>query len=138
MTTYTPESKQFFTALQDGKLIGSACIDCGHVMIPQRVICTRCHSDNTEIVEFAGEGVLSAFTIINVPPTSMAESGFSTKNPYCSGIVTLTEGPRISGQILNVDVANPQTIKIGSLVKMTTIERERNGEKKIFLAFEVI
>ena len=138
MTTYTPESKQFFTALQDGKLIGSACIDCGYVMIPQRVICTRCHSDNTEIVEFAGEGVLSAFTIINVPPTAMAEAGFSPKNPYCAGIVTLTEGPRISGQILNVDVVNPQTIKIGSLVKMTTIERERNGEKKIFLAFEVI
>ena len=138
MTAYTPEIKQFFTALQDGKLIGSRCADCGKMMIPQRLICTRCHSDNTEIVEFAGEGVLSAFTIINVPPTSMAEAGYSTKNPYCTGIVTLTEGPRISGQILNVDVANPQTIKIGSLVRMTTIERERNGEKKIFLAFEVI
>jgi uncharacterized OB-fold protein len=138
MATYTPDSKQFFTALQDGKLIGSACIDCGQVMIPQRVICGRCHSDNTEIVEFVGEGVLSAFTIINVPPTAMAEAGYSTKNPYCSGIVTLTEGPRISAQILNVDVNNPQTIKIGSLVRMTTIEREPNGENKIFLAFEVV
>lgn len=133
---YTMDSKQFFTALADGKLIGAKCTQCGTSTIPQRQICPHCQSDDVELIEFCGKGKLAAYTVISVPPVAMAEAGYDAKNPYCVGIVTLDEGPRISAQILNVDVFNPQTIKIGSAVQMTTIKRGEEGAEKTFLAFE--
>ena len=39
--------------------------------------------------------------------------GFGRDRPYCSGIVTLEEGPRISALINGVDGNNPQDIKTG-------------------------
>ncbi|MEE4194949.1 MAG: Zn-ribbon domain-containing OB-fold protein [Anaerolineae bacterium] len=138
MTVYTYESKQFFSALAEEKLIGAKCKNCGNVMIPQRLICTACHSDDSEMMEFSGKGKLAAFTVISVPPVAMAEAGYGPKNPYCVGIVELEEGSRISAQILKVDVFNPQTIKIGTPVKMTIIERGEEENKQAFLAFEPV
>ena len=48
----------------------------------------------------------------------MSEKGFGRDNPYCTGIVTLEEGPRISARILGVDAANPQNIKTGTPMTM--------------------
>ena len=135
---YTMDSKQFFTALADDKLIGSKCNVCGTNTIPQRQICPNCQSDDVELMAFSGKGTLAAFTVVSVPPVAMAAAGYGPKNPYCVGIVTLEEGPRISAQILNVDVFNPQTIKIGTPLKMTTIERGDEENKQFFLGFEPV
>jgi uncharacterized OB-fold protein len=133
---YTLDSKQFFTALADGKLIGTKCDSCETSMVPQRQICPSCQSEDVALVEFSGKGSLAAFTVISVPPVAMAEAGYGPKNPYCVGIVTLEEGPRISAQILGVDVFNPQTIKIGTPLKMKTIVRGEGEAEQTFLAFE--
>ena len=136
MTEYTYESKQFFSALAEENLIGAKCNNCGNVMIPQRLICSSCHSDDADMIEFSGKGTLAAYTVISVPPVAMAEAGYGPKNPYCVGIVELVEGPRISAQILGVDVTNPQSIKIGTPLKMTLIDRGEEENKKTFLGFE--
>ena len=130
------ESKSFFQALEQDTLIGSRCLNCGHLSIPQRTICRVCHSDQAEMVEFSGHGRLAAFTVIYVPPTEMAEAGFDAKNPYCVGIVTLEEGPRVSAQIVNVDLADPSKIKIGMPVRNTIFERGPDDKRKKVLAFE--
>ena len=43
----------------------------------------------------------------------MSKRGYGRDNPYCTGIVTLEEGPRVSARILGVDGNNPQSIKTG-------------------------
>jgi uncharacterized OB-fold protein len=43
----------------------------------------------------------------------MVEQGYGRNNPYCTGIVKLEEGPRLSARILGVDAANPQLIQTG-------------------------
>ena len=43
----------------------------------------------------------------------MLKKGYGRDNPYCSGIVELAEGPRISARITGVDGNNPQNIKTG-------------------------
>ena len=129
-------SKQFYKALEDGKLIGSHCSKCGSFNIPQRQICPKCYWDKSEIVDFSGNGKLVAFTVISVPPVMMAEAGYDAKNPYCSGIVELVEGPRISAQMLDVEVKNPENIKIGTPLKMTTITRGSEEKKAVYLAFK--
>jgi uncharacterized OB-fold protein len=138
MTAYSMNSKDFYKALEDKKLIGSKCKDCGTSTIPHRPICPNCFSDQTEIIFFSGKGTLVAFTVVSVPPVAMAEAGYNAKNPYCTGIVELEEGPRISAQILNLDMSNPENIKIGSKLIMTTITRGDEQNKKTFLAFESV
>jgi uncharacterized OB-fold protein len=136
MSEYSMDSKDFYKALESKELIGSRCKECGTSTIPQRPICPKCFSDQTEIIKFSGKGKLVAFTVVSVPPVAMAEAGYDSKNPYCSGIIELKEGPRISAQILNVDVRNPESIKIGTPMEMTTITRGDEENKKTFLAFQ--
>lgn len=138
MSDYSLQTKSFHKALEDNKLIGSRCLDCGFLAAPQRQICPKCHSDRMEVVEFSGKGKLAAFTVIFTPPTEMLEAGYNAKNPYCVGIVALEEGPKVNGQILGLDLSKPAEIKIGTPLKMTTVERGPEGAKKKFLAFEVI
>ena len=135
MADYTMNSKDFFTALSNETLIGSRCIDCASFTIPQRKICPKCHSLHTEIIKYSGSGKLVAFTVIFVPPVMMAQAGYDGKNPYCVGIVELDEGPRISAQILDVDIQRPENIKIGTKMQMTTITRNEGYIEKSFLAF---
>jgi len=138
MTEYSMISKDFYTALGEQKLIGSKCRQCGSFAIPQRPICPNCYSENTEIIEYSGKGKLVAYTVISVPPVKMAAAGYSSKNPYCSGIIELEEGPRISAQIMDVDVVNPENIRIGTEMIMTTISR-LEGEKEVaYLAFKPV
>ncbi len=136
MTDQALHSKAFDQAIAEDVLIGSQCLVCGNVSIPQRQICSNCHSDQVERIQAQGKGTLAAFTVIYVPPTSMADAGYNPKNPYCVGIVTLEEGPRISAQIVGLDLSNPAAIKIGMPLKQTSVVRGEGESEKKFLAFE--
>jgi len=132
---YQMVSTEFMKALENKHLIGGKCQDCGHYCIPQRQVCPKCHSQNMDVVSYSGLGKLMAYTVIYVPPVDMANAGYDGKNPYCSGIVELIEGPRISAQILDVDLDNPENIEIGSQLMMTTITRGEDENQTSFLAF---
>jgi len=136
MSEYTMNSRDFYKALGDDELIGSQCKCCGALTVPQRQICSKCHSEDTSIITFSGSGKLVAYTVIFVPPQKMAEAGFGAQNPYCVGVVELEEGPRVSAQILNVDLENPENIEIGTPLKMTTITRGQGEAQEYFLAFK--
>lgn len=136
MTETNLNSKEFHQAIAQDILIGSRCLNCGSISVPQRQICPRCHSEKAERIETKGKGTLAAFTVIYVPPTSMAEAGYNAKNPYCVGIVSLEEGPRISAQIVGLDLSNPSAIKIGLPLKQTYVLRGEGESAKKFLAFE--
>ncbi len=82
-----------------------------------------------------GEGKLVAYTVIAVGPTLMIEEGYNRKNPYCSGIVQLEEGPRISARILGVDVRRPDSVKIGIPLQVEYLERGEGEHRRTFLAF---
>ena len=136
MTDHALHSKAFNQAIAEDLLIGSHCLVCGNISIPQRQICPNCHSDQVERIQTNGVGTLAAFTVIYVPPTSMADAGYNAKNPYCVGIVALGEGPRISAQIVGLNMSDPATIKIGMPLKQTFVIRGEGEAAKKFLAFE--
>jgi uncharacterized OB-fold protein len=113
--------------IAEKKLMASKCVKCSALWLPPRPICLTCKSDALEWIELNGKGKLVAFTVIG----------------YCSGIVELEEGPRISAQILGVDVAHPENIKIGTSLTATFVERgswhfveELAKVKKTYLAFQ--
>ena len=87
-----------------------------------------------EWVEFKGRGKLSGYTCIAVGMSRMIEEGYSKEKPYCSGVVELDEGPKISARIMGVNTQKPEEIKIGAPFRVEFVDR---GEQT-FLGFKPI
>lgn len=132
---YSAAYKRF---LNDKRLMGSKCKNCGWVSIPPKPICDKCQSDDMELVEMKGKGKLIAYTVIGVAAPIMVEEGFDRAHPYCSGVVELEEGPKILARIMGVDVRKPEEIKIGAPVRAEYVEVKHGEENKTFLAFKVL
>ncbi len=103
----------FYEYLKEGRLMGVRCTSCGRLSVQPRPLCPACHSDSLDWYQFSGKGQLSTFTCISIVPASMVAKGYGRDNPYCTGVVTLEEGLRISARISGVDASNPQNIRTG-------------------------
>jgi uncharacterized OB-fold protein len=132
---FTEESFQQF--MREGKLVGSRSKKTGELYVPPRPICPKTFSAEMEWVELSGKGELAAFTAVHIGPTAMVEAGYDRFNPYCSGIVKLIEGPSISAQILGVDASKPESIAIGTPLRVQFIQRGEEEEQRTYLAFAV-
>ncbi len=121
--------------LNEERLMGSRCQECGAVFVPPRPICIRCHGKAMEWVEMTGEGKLAAFTCISVGPRLMIEQGYDREHPYVSGVVALAEGARVDAQIVEVDASRPETIKIGMPLVVKFLLRGAGKDLRTTLAF---
>ena len=112
-TTEFTAASYFANLNQEKRLKGVRCRSCGALSAIPRPICAACHGKDLEWHEFSGKGRLSTFTCISIVPVFMGQKGYGRDNPYCAGVVTPEEGPRVSARILGVDGRNPQDIKTG-------------------------
>jgi uncharacterized OB-fold protein len=122
--------------LSEEKLMGSRCKGCGARYVPPRPLCIKCYSSEMEWIEVKGKGKLVAFTAITIAPPFMMAQGFDRKHPYCSGVVELEEGGRVDARIEGVDLAHPESIKVGTPMKMKFIHRQGAEKPETYLAFE--
>ena len=104
--------------LNEGKLMGSKCKSCGHVMLPPKSVCEKCFENKMEWIEVEGKGKLATFSAIHVGSSFMNAKGFSMKEPYLFGTVDLDAGMSIGTQIKGFDAKDPWKIKIGSRLKV--------------------
>jgi len=125
----------FRAYLNEHKLMGSQCTACGALHVPPRPLCPACHGQEMTWQPLSGQGKLVAFTTIHIAPTAMLQAGYGRQNPYCTGIVQLEEGPRISAQILDLDATHPLHTWIGTPLQADFIERGEEQERQIYLAF---
>ena len=128
--------QNYLEFVQNKKLMGSKCKDCGAIYVPVRKLCTTCNSLNMEWVALSGKGELAAFTSITVGTPYFIELGYDRNKPYCFSVIKLEEGPMVSAQLVGVDASKPDTIKIGIPLKVKFLENELKGETKIDLGFE--
>lgn len=124
--------------LNEEKLMGSKCKECGTQYVPPRSICIECYKADMEWVEMKGKGHLAAFTCINIPPPFMIAQGYNRKNPYCTGVVELEEGTKVDARIEGVDCAKPEEIKVGMPLKVKYLHRTEEDKKETYLAFEPV
>ena len=132
---FTHESFQHY--LEKHKLMGARCHNCATLYLPPRPLCPNCYSEQLAWELLSGKGVLAAFTAIHIGPRSMLTAGYDRKNPYCSGIVRLEEGPAISAQILGLDVVSPESNQIGAPLQVIFVDRDQGEDNQTILAFEV-
>jgi uncharacterized protein len=130
-------SSAYARFLSEKKLKGSKCRRCGHISVPPKPVCPKCQESDMELVDIEGKGKLVAYTVIAVGAPLMIEEGFDREHHYCSGVVELKEGARVTARILGVDTTKPEQIKIGTPVNVDYVEATHGGEAKTFLAFRV-
>jgi uncharacterized OB-fold protein len=126
----------FQAYLNEGKLMGSRCVETGEIFVPPRPLCPHTYSANMEWVELSGRGKLVAYTAVYIGTTPMVEAGFDRNNPYVTGIVELAEGPRFSAQITGVDATQPETIRIGQPLRAGFVSRGEGEAQHAHLVFE--
>ncbi len=131
-------SAAYHRFISQGRLVGSECSKCGARHLPPRPICPQCHAREAKLVEVKGDGKLVAYTVIMVGSPLMVEEGFDREHPYCSGVVELAGGLRVTARILGVDVLHPDRIKIGTPLVAEYQQRVHSGEKETFLAFRAV
>lgn len=106
-TSWLPETEmmtKFTEALKQGKLLGTRCPECGERYMPPRSDC-RCGSKEIEWYEAPTRGKLLTYTIVTLPPDSMARYA-----PYIVGVAELEDGSRLLAHVTGV---TPQTLKPG-------------------------
>jgi len=97
--------------LQEGKIYGTQCKECGCVQFPPRAHCVRCLSNSFEWKKLAEESVLIPYTKVDATP-----SMFKDQSPYFLGLAELSDGPKVFAWI---DKTIPEDqVNIGMKLKL--------------------
>lgn len=105
------ETKPFWDATAEGKLLLRHCTACGFTIWYPRDLCPECRSTATEWVEASGRGTIYTFTV-----TRRGQGRWRDVSPYVLAYVELEEGPRVMTNIVDCD---PATLAIGQAVEVT-------------------
>lgn len=111
------DTKTYWSAAADGKLMLQQCGACGLKRFFPRHLCPTCWSDETQWVEASGRGTLHAVTVVRRAPSP----AFRDQVPYVVALVDLAEGPRLLTNIVGLDCLSA---KIGQDVELTFEARE--------------
>jgi len=97
LPTPTPETKPYWDALKEHRLLIQRCKECQRAYFYPRPFCPRCFSFNVEWFEASGRGKLYSFVINHRPAP-----GFGPE-PYVIAVVELDEGPRMMTNLVDVE-----------------------------------
>ena len=97
-----PETKSFWDAAAEGRLLIRKCVTCGQVHFYPRAICPFCGSDKTEWVTASGLATVYSYSVMRRVPI-----------PYALAYVTLEEGVTMVTNIVDGDL---DAIRIGQRV----------------------
>jgi uncharacterized protein len=98
------ETKAFWDAAAEGKLMIGKCLACGQLFYYPRAICPFCFSDKTELQQASGSGTIYTYSVMRRAPI-----------PYAIAYVTLQEGVSMMTNIVDCDL---DKIKIGQAVRL--------------------
>ena len=80
--TSVTKVNDFIDTLEQGKVMGSRCADCGAVFFPPRADCFKCLASNMEWFEIVGTGKLVTYSKLKFAPV-----GFEDDLPYCIAVL---------------------------------------------------
>jgi uncharacterized OB-fold protein len=96
----TPDSEEFWSACNDGRLLLRECESCQHRFYYPRLACPRCAQRELRWIEASGRGVVYSHTTVF---TSFYGSAWEADLPYTVLLVDLDEGPRMLSRLVGDD-----------------------------------
>jgi uncharacterized OB-fold protein len=115
----TPESKPYWDALNEGRLVLQSCGACGKVRHYPRPLCDACYSFDVRWIDAKGTGTIHSWTVTH----HAFNPGFKAELPYVLVTVDLPEGVRMQAPLRNADAGK---LKRGLPVRLAIeLARER-------------
>jgi uncharacterized protein len=116
---YTPGRAQsrFLRGIEQGRILGQRCPQCGNVYTPPRGACAMCGVPTEEEVELSGKGTVTTFCVVNVP-----FYGQRITPPYVSATVLL-DGANI-GLFHLIQEVEADKVHMGMRVEPVWVEPE--------------
>ena len=112
----TPDTAHYWQSARDGVLVLRECVPCGQAYFYPRSFCPNCLGDDVRWIEASGRGTLHTYIICNQPAP-----GFESDVPYAIAIIELLEGPRVMGNIVDVEVT-PENLVLDMPLEVTFVE----------------
>lgn len=94
------ESRPFWDAAREHRLVIQRCLDCGAHRFPAATFCAACRSDRSEWVQASGKGRVFSWIVVNHP---VPKDVYGPDVPYVVALVTLEEGVRLVSNIVGCD-----------------------------------
>lgn len=124
--------KTFYEELEEGRIVGVKCNECGEHTFPPLTACSNCRSNDLEFTEVSGRGTLQYYSSTMMPSKRFADEG---KMAY--GMVELEEGPYFFTKIEGVDFANADEIREGNEeLPIEVVGKPEEVAGKTILVFE--
>jgi uncharacterized OB-fold protein len=105
------DSKPYWDALHEGRLVFQACAACGKLRHYPRPVCDACFSMEVTWRQASGRGRIHSWTVAHHP----FHPGFKSELPYVLATVDLEEGVRMLAQLRGVA---PDEIAVGLPVEV--------------------
>jgi len=109
--TTTPDTKFFWEALREERLLIQRCSDCGGLRHPPRPMCPRCQSLSWTTVESRGRGTVHSFVLPRHPPLPWFQG------TYVVALVDLEEGVRLMANLVGV-APDATVLRIGTPLEL--------------------
>lgn len=93
------DSKTYWEATSEGRLLLTRCNSCGEAIWYPRPICPFCHSVDTKWEQVSGRGHIYSFAIVRRGVGEYAKAA-----PYVLAYVELVEGPRMMTNVVDCDL----------------------------------
>ncbi len=123
----TPETRFFWEATREGRLLVQRCIACEKAYFPPRPFCPKCGSRDVEPLACSGEARLLSYVI-----NQRLHPKWKWREPYSIAIVELAEGPCMLTNI----VGCPQTPEVLVLDMPLRVAFEAVTDKVTLPVFE--
>jgi uncharacterized protein len=125
--TYTPETKPFWDALNEGRFLVQQCQACKEWQFPYRGFCSNCWSGEVDEHEATSGTVFTHSTIYkNDSP------GFEDDVPYVAAMVQLDEDRGELKIMTNIVDCDPDSVHIGMPVELTFMDTAAGQKLPVF------
>ncbi len=101
--------KEFFDGVRAGRLVVQRCAGCGVLAVPPKALCPACHGREWARETLRGEGDVTSFTVIRVPPGPLAGQA-----PYAIVVVRFPEGVSLLGRTTGLPL---EALRVGLPVR---------------------
>ena len=111
LPTIEDESRPYWDAAAEGRLLVRSCTDCGAIHHYPRPFCPECWSENVEWKEASGRATLYTWSTVFVNDMYP----FRERLPYIAAVVDLEEGPRMMTNVIDTE---PDDLEIGMALEV--------------------
>lgn len=124
----------FYKGLEEGKILGRKCPDCGAVEFPPVYACNTCGSLETEWYEISGKAKMKSIVL---PAALSSKPEYAPLGKYAYGEIELEEGSVFNGVVKGINKKNREelTKKLPIPVKAEIFQRD--GYKTVVFTLDI-